>query len=78
MIGFDGDIAMQDRLIMGPRNWRKVDKLRLAAVVQSCKAINPDVYAFIHSDGDITAILPDLIEIGFDVKIELVDRGAVV
>lgn len=67
MIGFDGDIAMQDRLIMGPRNWRKVDKPRLAAVVQSCKAINPDVYAFIHSDGDITAILPDLIEIGFDV-----------
>jgi len=67
MIGFDGDIAMHDRLIMGPRNWRKVDKPRLAAVVQSCKAINPNVHVFIHSDGDISKILPDLIEIGFDV-----------
>jgi uroporphyrinogen decarboxylase len=67
MIGFVGDIAMQDRLMMGPDVWRQVDKPRLDEVISSCKAINPAVHVFIHSDGDLSAILPDLIEIGFDV-----------
>jgi uroporphyrinogen decarboxylase len=67
LIGFDGDIATQDSVIMGPERWREVDKPRLEALVRSCRQINPDVHAFIHSDGDIREILPDLIEIGFDV-----------
>lgn len=67
VVGFDGDIASKDAIIMGPERWRAIDKPRLAAVVKSCKAVNPDVLAFIHSDGDIRAILPDLIEIGFDI-----------
>jgi uroporphyrinogen decarboxylase len=67
MIGFEGDIAMQHSLIMGPDTWRAVDKPRLAKVIASCKEINPNVHVFIHSDGDISEIMPDLIEIGFDV-----------
>lgn len=67
MVGFDGDIAMQDRVIMGPESWRAVDKPRLAALIASCKEINPEVNVFIHSDGDIREILSDLIEIGFNV-----------
>ncbi|HUV08054.1 MAG TPA: uroporphyrinogen decarboxylase family protein [Spirochaetia bacterium] len=67
IIGFDGDIAMQDRVIMGPESWRAVDKPRLAELLASCKAINPDVVTFIHSDGDVSEILPDLIEVGFEV-----------
>ena len=67
MIGIGGDIAMQDRVLMGPRCWREIDKPRLAAVIASCKAINPKVHVFLHSDGDISTIMPDLIEVGFDV-----------
>jgi len=67
LIGFDGDIATQNSVVMGPECWREVDKPRLAAVVGSCLEINPKVHVFIHSDGDIRAILPDLVEIGFDV-----------
>jgi len=67
LVGFDGDIATQTSVVMGPERWREVDKPRLAAVVRSCREINPDVHVFIHSDGDIREILPDLIEIGFDV-----------
>ena len=67
LVGFDGDIATQDSIVMGPELWRVVDKPRLAAVVRSCLEINPDVHVFIHSDGNIREILPDLIEIGFDV-----------
>jgi len=58
---------MQDSMIMGPDCWREVDKPRLANVIASCKAINPEVHVFIHSDGDLSSILPDRIEIGFDV-----------
>src|SRR4030042_2413926 len=67
MIGFEGDIAMQHSLIMGPDIWRVVDKPRLAKVIALCKEINTNVHIFIHSDGDMSEIMPDLIEIGFDV-----------
>ena len=67
MIGIEGDIAMQDRIIMGPSCWREVDKPLVGAAIASCKEINPDVHVFIHSDGDLRTVMPDLIEVGFDV-----------
>ncbi len=67
MIRIVGDIAMQDRIIMGPEPWRAVDKPRLARLIADCKAINPDLFMFIHSDGDVTDLLDDIVEIGFDV-----------
>ena len=66
-IGIGGDIAMQDRLIMGPDLWRKIDKPRLAAMFGKCKEINPNVHIFIHSDGDLMDIMDDLIEVGLDI-----------
>jgi uroporphyrinogen decarboxylase len=67
MVGFDGDIAMQHSLMMGENIWRAFDKPRLAEVVALCKKTNPDVHIYMHSDGDISKVIPDLIEIGFDV-----------
>lgn len=62
-----GDLAMQDRIVMGPEPWRKIDKPRMADVIQSCKEVNPDMYFFIHSDGNNTDLMDDFVEIGFDV-----------
>ena len=67
MLTVVGDIAMQDRIIMGPDTWRAVDKPRLARLLDDCRALNPDMLFFIHSDGDITALLDDIVEIGFNV-----------
>ncbi|KUK64863.1 MAG: putative protein5 [Parcubacteria bacterium 34_609] len=67
MVGFEGDIAIQHSLIMRPDIWRAVDKPRLSKIITSCKEINPDIHIFIHSDGNLSEIMPDLIEIGFDV-----------
>lgn len=67
MVSVGGDIAMQDRVMVGPRLWREVDKPRLAAMIAACKRINPEVHVFIHSDGKLDDIMPDLIEIGFDI-----------
>ena len=66
-VGFGGDIAMQDRIIMGPDRWRAIDKPRIKAVFDRCRAINPDIHLKIHSDGNLWAIMEDLIEIGFDI-----------
>ena len=62
-----GDIATQDRLIMGPRNWLQVDHPRLARLIEIGRAIKPDLHIFSHSDGNIMQIMDDLIEIGYDV-----------
>ena len=67
MISIIGDIAMQDRIVMGPEAWRTFDKPRMAALIRTCRAINPDVFFFIHSDGNVTDLMDDLIEIGFNV-----------
>jgi len=67
MVTVTGDIAMQDRIIMGPDTWRQVDKPRLARLIADCRAINPDVFFFIHSDGDVSDLMADFVEIGFDV-----------
>lgn len=67
MIAVTGDIAMQDRIIMGPDTWRAVDKPRMAKLIADCRKINPDVFMFIHSDGKVTDLMDDLVEIGFNV-----------
>jgi uroporphyrinogen decarboxylase len=67
MISVIGDIAMQDRIVMGPDAWRRVDKPRLAALIEACRSVNPEVFFFVHSDGNIMAVMDDLVEIGFNV-----------
>ncbi|MGQ9684341.1 MAG: uroporphyrinogen decarboxylase family protein [Anaerolineae bacterium] len=52
-------------LLMGPRLWRQFIKPCLARLFARVKAAGKFVH--IHSDGDVTAIFPDLIEIGLDV-----------
>ncbi|MBN1513791.1 MAG: hypothetical protein JXB13_17370 [Phycisphaerae bacterium] len=67
MISVIGDIAMQDRIVMGPQAWRRVDKPRLAAMIEACRQENPDVFFFVHSDGNIMDVMDDLVDIGFNV-----------
>jgi uroporphyrinogen decarboxylase len=58
---------MQDRIIMGPDTWRAVDRPRLQALIDACRAVNPDVLLYIHSDGDVTDLMQDFVDMGFDV-----------
>ncbi len=67
MIKVVGDIAMQDRVLMGPDLWREYDKRYWAYLIDLCRQNNPDVHFFFHSDGDLTGVMDDLIEVGFDV-----------
>lgn len=67
MIRIIGDIAMQDRIIVGPELWRRFDKPRMAALIGACRQVNPELSVFFHSDGKLTDLVDDLVEVGFTV-----------
>lgn len=67
MIQVVGDVAMQDRIIMGPELWRKYDKPRWASLIDACRAVNPETIFFFHSDGKLTDLMDDLVDVGFTV-----------
>jgi uroporphyrinogen decarboxylase len=59
------DWGAQRGLIMGPACWRRFLKPRLARMFEAIHAGGKAT--MIHSDGDIQAILPDLVAIGLDI-----------
>ncbi len=62
-----GDIAMEDRLLFAPELFRSLDVPRMRELVSRARQAKPDVLLFYHSDGDISAVMADLIAIGFDI-----------
>ena len=61
------DVGMQDRMMMSPDTWREFIKPRLKRVIDASRAVRPDLPVWYHSDGDVTSIIPDLIEVGVTV-----------
>lgn len=59
------DFATQRGLMVSPALWRRFLKPRLARLFELGKRRGK--FVWFHSCGDITAVLPDLIEIGMDV-----------
>ncbi len=67
MIRIVGDIAMQDRVMMGPDAWRRHDKPQVAKLIAACRKVNPELEFFFHSDGMLTDLMDDLVEVGYTV-----------
>ncbi len=59
------DWGLQNQLMISPESWRAIWKPRYARVYRAAR--DAGLLTFLHSCGDITAILDDLIEIGLDV-----------
>jgi uroporphyrinogen decarboxylase len=62
---FADDWGSQTSLLISPAKWRSFFKPVYAAMFSKVKAAGLDVW--FHSDGNITKILPDLLELGVDV-----------
>jgi len=62
---FGDDYGQQTGLLMSPEMWRKFIKPGLKEMFKRVK--KSDKIVALHSCGDISAILPDLIEIGLDI-----------
>ncbi len=67
MIWTGDDVGTQQGMMISPALWRRVFKPRMAAFFAELKAMNPDLVIAYHSDGNIEAIVDDLVEIGLDV-----------
>lgn len=61
------DVGTQRGMLMRKSLWQRWLKPRLAKVIASIKAVRPDQLIVYHSDGNVTEIVPDLIEIGVDI-----------
>lgn len=61
------DYGNQDRLMMRPQMWREMIKPRVRKLISSIKKSFPTIKIQLHSCGSILPIIPDLIEIGFDI-----------
>jgi len=76
-----GDFAHQQALMISPEVFRRLLRPILKEYVSRLKAINPEVFVFLHSDGDLSAVLQDLIDCGFTavhpIQPECMDMAAV-
>ncbi|MBT9147592.1 MAG: hypothetical protein DDT32_01354 [Syntrophomonadaceae bacterium] len=67
VLAFYDDAGMQSSLQISPELWRRFIKPAFKEIVSEIKRRNPETITFLHSCGDIGLIIPDIIEIGFDV-----------
>ena len=67
MIWLGDDVGGQTSMLMSPKMWRTYLKPRMAELISSLRAINPQVKIAYHTDGVVYPIIPELIEIGIDV-----------
>ena len=65
IVTFGDDLGMQDRIAIGPRKWRKYLKPCFAAIYKPFR--DAGYYIYMHTDGHIVEIIPDLIECGVNV-----------
>jgi uroporphyrinogen decarboxylase len=63
----DDDVAMPNRLLIGPDTWREYFKPRLARVINLAREESQELLVFYHCDGNFTRLIPDLVDIGVNV-----------
>lgn len=61
------DVGMQTGLLIGADTWREFLKPRMARIIGEAVALRPGLPIFYHSCGNVTQIIPELIEIGVTV-----------
>lgn len=75
------DVANQNALMFAPDTWRRLIFSRWAKVYRAIKDIHPDAKIWYHSDGNVLAIVPEMVEAGLDilnpVQPECLDADAV-
>jgi len=61
------DVSTQIDMMFSPALWRKLLKPRLAKICEAAREVNRDILILYHGDGNLTSIIPDLIEAGIDI-----------
>jgi uroporphyrinogen decarboxylase len=61
------DVAMQKGLMMRIETWREFLKPLQTATASAVKEANTACYVFYHCDGNVEALVPDLLDTGIDI-----------
>lgn len=64
IIAVHDDIAGQLGMMVSPATWRRLIKPRFAAIIEAARGVKPGMPVFYHSDGNLSAVIDELIEIG--------------
>ena len=67
ILSLGDDIGTQSSIMIDVELWKKWLQPRLKKVIDSARAINPDIFIFYHSCGFITPFIDDLINTGIDI-----------
>jgi uroporphyrinogen decarboxylase len=67
ILALGDDIGTQSSTIMDVPTWQTWLKPRLKKVIDTARAIKPDILIYFHSCGFVTPFIDDLIEIGVDI-----------
>jgi uroporphyrinogen decarboxylase len=67
VLSLGDDVSTQLTMMMKVATWREYIKPRLAKVIEAVKKVKPDILIFYHGDGNLQAIIPELIEIGVEI-----------
>lgn len=67
MVFFGDDLGMQNGLAIGAERWRKYIKPCYRKMYGMIKAYKPSQLIYMHTDGCIHEIMPDLVECGVDI-----------
>lgn len=66
VIQFEDDLGMQDRPLLRPERYREVVKPYHAKLFQFARS-KCDAHLLLHSDGAVSPLIPDFIEMGIDI-----------
>jgi uroporphyrinogen decarboxylase len=65
IIQLGGDLGSEESMLINPTVWREIFKPRLKKIITATK--REGVYFYLHSDGNIEEIVPDIIDVGIDI-----------
>lgn len=68
MIRVGDDIGAQQSMMISPKQWRELAKPRLDYMFKEFRKANPDIFIKLHSCGDYSPVLPDMVELGVDLS----------
>ena len=66
VVFFGDDLGMQNGLAIGPEKWRRYLKPAFRKIYGVLKSARPDLLIYMHTDGQIYEIMPDLVDCGVD------------
>lgn len=64
VLALDDDVGMPGSMMISPQTWRRFFKFRLERIIQTARAVLPNLRILYHSDGYYEPIIQDLIDIG--------------